>query len=143
MGTAEPRPSLSVVVPVYNEEGPLHAEPSAVARQIGRPYEIVFVNDGSTDQTLPRLVALTKTDPSLRVVELDGNFGEAPALSAGFEGRRLDVPLDAEPLRLAAGHFVASIFEGTEPLTSGARSLRVVETLETADRTARRSGRLA
>ncbi|HXJ34568.1 MAG TPA: glycosyltransferase family 2 protein [Candidatus Eisenbacteria bacterium] len=94
MGTAEPRPSLSIVVPVYNEEGnvgPLHAELSAVARQIGRPYEIVFVNDGSTDQTLPRLVALTRADPALRVVELDGNFGEAAALSAGFDAARGDV----------------------------------------------------
>ncbi len=94
MGTAEPRPSLTIVVPVYNEEGnvePLHAELSTVAQRIGRPYEIVFVNDGSTDQTLPRLVALTKADSSLRVVELDGNFGEAAALSAGFGAARGDV----------------------------------------------------
>jgi predicted dehydrogenase len=60
-----------------------------------------------------------------------------------FEGRKLDVQLGTEPLASAAAHFVESILGGTEPLTSGARSLRVVETLETADRTAVRSGKLA
>jgi len=87
MDAAEPRPALSFVVPVYNEEGnvgPLHAELTAVARATGRSYELVFVNDGSRDQTLDRLLAITATDPHLRVVELDGNFGEAAAISAGF-----------------------------------------------------------
>src|SRR5262249_33080022 len=76
---AEEAPALSIVVPVYNEEGnvgPLHAELTAVARGIGGSYELLFVNDGSTDQTLPRLLALADADPCLRVVELDGNFGE-------------------------------------------------------------------
>jgi predicted dehydrogenase len=59
-----------------------------------------------------------------------------------FEARTLDVPLGTEPLTSAAEHFVESILAGREPLTSGARSLRVVETLETADRTAVRSGKL-
>ena len=57
--------------------------------------------------------------------------------------RALDVPFGADPLTSAAEHFVESILAGTEPLTSGVRSLRVVETLETADRTAERSGKLA
>ena len=59
-----------------------------------------------------------------------------------FEGRKLDVPLGTEPLSAAAEHFVESIAAGREPLTSGARSLRVVEALETADRTAVRTGPL-
>jgi glycosyltransferase involved in cell wall biosynthesis len=87
MRTAEPRPALSFVVPVFNEEGnvaPLWAELTAVARATGRTYELVFVNDGSRDATLERLVELAATDPNLCVVELDGNFGEAAALSAGF-----------------------------------------------------------
>jgi glycosyltransferase involved in cell wall biosynthesis len=89
MAGAGPEPALSIVVPVYNEEGnvgPLHAELAAVARNIGRPYEIVFVNDGSRDQTLERLVAIE--DPALRIVDLDGNFGEAAAISAGFNAAR-------------------------------------------------------
>jgi len=87
MDPAEPRPALSFVVPVYNEEGnvgPLHAELTAVARATERSYELVFVNDGSRDRTLERLIAIAATDPHLHVVELDGNFGEAAAISAGF-----------------------------------------------------------
>jgi glycosyltransferase involved in cell wall biosynthesis len=87
MHTAEPRPVLSFVIPVYNEEGnvaPLCAELTAAARATGRTYELVFVNDGSRDATLERLLGLAATDHHLRVVELDGNFGEAAALSAGF-----------------------------------------------------------
>jgi glycosyltransferase involved in cell wall biosynthesis len=94
MTPGEPRPALSFVVPVYNEEGnvgPLHAELTATARATGRPYELVFVNDGSNDATLERLLAVAREDPHLRVVELDGNFGEAAALSAGFEAATGDV----------------------------------------------------
>jgi glycosyltransferase involved in cell wall biosynthesis len=87
MTAPEDRPALSFVVPVYNEEGnvgPLIAELTAVARGVGRTYELVFVNDGSRDGTLDRLLAIAAEDPHLRVVELDGNFGEAAALSAGL-----------------------------------------------------------
>src|SRR6185369_553665 len=75
MDPAEPRPALSFVVPVYNEEGnvgPLHAELTDVARATGRTYELVFVNDGSRDRTLERLIEIAQGDPQLRVVELDG-----------------------------------------------------------------------
>jgi glycosyltransferase involved in cell wall biosynthesis len=87
MDPAEQRPALSFVVPVYNEEGnvgPLHAELTEVARATGRTYELVFVNDGSRDRTLEHLLEIAQDDPHLRVVELDGNFGEASALCAGF-----------------------------------------------------------
>jgi glycosyltransferase involved in cell wall biosynthesis len=92
MGPAEDRPALSFVVPVHNEEGnvgPLAAELARVARETERTYELVFVNDGSRDATLERLLAID--DPHLRVVELDGNFGEAAALSAGFATAEGDV----------------------------------------------------
>jgi glycosyltransferase involved in cell wall biosynthesis len=91
MKEAGPSPALSLVVPVYNEEGnvgPLHAELTRVAVGLGQPYEIVFVNDGSRDRTLPRLEALRARDACLRIVDLDGNFGEAAALSAGFAHAR-------------------------------------------------------
>jgi glycosyltransferase involved in cell wall biosynthesis len=94
-------PALSIVVPVYNEEGnvgPLHAELTRVAAEVGRPYEILFVNDGSRDATLARLEAIRAHDPHLRIVDLDGNFGEAAALSAGFAQARgeLVVTLDGD-----------------------------------------------
>jgi glycosyltransferase involved in cell wall biosynthesis len=94
MGAPEDRPALSFVVPVYNEEGnvgPLIAELTAVARGVGCSYELVFVNDGSRDDTLDRLLAIAAGDPCLRVVELDGNFGEAAAISAGLNVARGEV----------------------------------------------------
>jgi len=94
MATDPARVALSVVVPVYDEEGnvgPLHAEITAVAGALGVPYEIVFVNDGSRDGTLERLRTLQRRDPHLRIVDLDGNFGEAAALSAGFAHARGEI----------------------------------------------------
>jgi glycosyltransferase involved in cell wall biosynthesis len=90
-GAGPDAPAISFVVPVFNEQGNvenLHAELSDVAREIGRPYEILFVNDGSTDATLERLSVIAVRDPQLRVVDLDGNFGEAAALCAGFASAR-------------------------------------------------------
>jgi hypothetical protein len=86
-----PRPAVSFVVPVYNEAGNVagvHADITRAGSKLGRPYEIIFVNDGSTDGTLERLAALVKHDPHLRVIDFDGNFGEAAALSAGFTHAR-------------------------------------------------------
>ena len=83
----ESRPAVSFVVPVYNEEGnveSVHADVTRAGTRLGRPYEIIFVNDGSSDRTLERLAALVQRDRSLRVIDFDGNFGEAAALSAGF-----------------------------------------------------------
>ena len=98
---ASAAPALSIVVPVYDEEGnvgPLHAELTQVARGLGLPYEILFVNDGSRDGTLARLEEIRRGDANFRIVDLDGNFGEAAALSAGFAHARgeLIVTLDGD-----------------------------------------------
>src|SRR2546428_752045 len=68
------------------------------ARERGRPYEIMFGNDGSRDGTLAQLEALRVRDEHLRIVDLDGNVGEAGALSAGFALARgaLVVTLDGD-----------------------------------------------
>lgn len=94
-------PALSVVVPVYNEAGnaaPLCEEIRAVMVAIGRPFEIIFVNDGSRDTTLDELRQLGASEPRLRILDLDGNFGEAAALCAGFHAARgeLVVTLDGD-----------------------------------------------
>jgi glycosyltransferase involved in cell wall biosynthesis len=94
-------PALSIVVPVYDEEdnvAPLFRELTRVATDLGKPYEIIFVNDGSRDATLARLAALREADRHLRIVDLDGNFGEAAALSAGFAHAQGDlvVTLDGD-----------------------------------------------
>jgi len=85
------QPALSVVVPVFNEEGnagPLCNEIRAVVRDLTPDFEIIFVNDGSRDGTLEELRALCAEEPRLRILDLDGNFGEAAALSAGFRAAR-------------------------------------------------------
>jgi glycosyltransferase involved in cell wall biosynthesis len=82
---------ISVVVPVFNEQdnvAPLAGEIRAVLERLGEPFELLFVNDGSTDATRERLLAIGAVEPRLRVIELDGNFGEAAALSAGFHQAR-------------------------------------------------------
>jgi glycosyltransferase involved in cell wall biosynthesis len=87
-------PTFSVVVPVYNEQGNaalLCEEIRVVMSAIGRPFEIIFVNDGSTDGTLQELQRIAASESRLRILDLDGNFGEAGALSAGFQAARGDL----------------------------------------------------
>jgi len=89
-----PQPVLSVVVPVFNEQGnviPLATEICEVMHAVGRPFEVIFVNDGSSDGTLAQLREFSATEPRLRILDLDGNFGEAGALSAGFQAARGDL----------------------------------------------------
>ncbi len=78
---------ISVVIPVHNEEKnvlPLYQELRAVLQDLGEEYEIIYVNDGSTDQTGKILLRLKEQDPCVRVLEMDHNRGEAAALTAGF-----------------------------------------------------------
>lgn len=79
---------LSVVIPAYNEEesvGPLYEELREVLSASGRSYEILFVDDGSTDATFERLRTLHEQDPAVRVVKFRSNFGQSAAMKAGFD----------------------------------------------------------
>jgi len=79
---------LSVVVPAFNEQAVLqecHSRLSKVLDALGVPAEIVFVNDGSTDNTPEVLYQLREQDPRVAVVELSRNFGKEIALSAGLD----------------------------------------------------------
>jgi glycosyltransferase involved in cell wall biosynthesis len=79
---------LSFVVPLFNEEGvvqELYERLTAVARSLGKSYEIIFVDDGSTDSTLQKATTLTKLSSTLKVVELARNFGQTAALAAGVD----------------------------------------------------------
>ncbi len=84
---------VSVVVPVYNEREsvrPLSEELLAALRGLGRPSEILFVDDGSTDGTTEVLAELAAEEPEIAVVRLRRNFGKAAALMAGFREARGD-----------------------------------------------------
>src|SRR5262245_63650614 len=88
------RPELSVVIPVYNEVEnvrDLHQQLTAALDPLGRPYEILLVDDGSTDGTLKALTAIEQDDPRVRVLGLRRNFGQTAAFSAGFDHARGDV----------------------------------------------------
>ncbi len=79
---------ISVVVPCFNEEdgiGECHHRLSQVLRGFARPYEIVYVNDGSRDRTFDLLQDIHATDANITVVELSRNFGHQAAVSAGME----------------------------------------------------------
>lgn len=78
----------SIVVPLYNEEEnveSLYSELKRVMDSIGEPYELVFVDDGSTDGTYSLLSDLSQADDSVLVIRLGRNFGQTAALAAGFD----------------------------------------------------------
>ena len=82
---------LSVVVPIHNEAPSieeLHRELTQTLSAWGRPYEILMVDDGSTDQSFPILARLQAFDPRLRVIRFRRNFGQTAAFSAGFAHAR-------------------------------------------------------
>lgn len=82
---------VSLVIPVFNEAGslePLLAEIDAALTQLGRPYEVVFVDDGSTDRSFAIMEELAATHPAVRIVKLRRNFGKAAALAHGFAAVR-------------------------------------------------------
>ncbi len=95
------KPDISIVIPAYNEEDSLHplmGELYPVMKEMGRPFEIIFINDGSKDQTLAILYDFFKRYPEVKVVDLNGNFGQHMAIMAGFEETRGDIiiTLDAD-----------------------------------------------
>ena len=85
---------LSIVIPIHNEEHsilPLYDRLTAVLEQLQRPYEILFVDDASTDRSFELLANLVETDGHLKVIRLRRNFGQTAALSAGFHEAKGDV----------------------------------------------------
>jgi len=94
---------ISIVIPVYNEEeslGVLHTEITEAMNQApGHRYEVIYVDDGSTDRSYALLGELYETDPAhVRAIRFRRNFGQTPAMAAGFDAARGDiiVPMDAD-----------------------------------------------
>lgn len=116
---------ISVVLPLYNEEQnlePLYREIVEALRKMGRTYEIIFINDGSTDGSVAILEELSIVDPHVMVIHLRRNFGKAVALSTGFKEAlgdiviTMDADLQDNPVEIP--RFVAGI-EGGYDLVSG------------------------
>jgi glycosyltransferase involved in cell wall biosynthesis len=99
--TESDRPALSVVIPVFNEEENIPILADEIRRALepqGIAYEVVAVDDGSTDGSWSRLEAVRAADPRWILVALRRNFGQTAALSAGFDHARgaVIVPLDGD-----------------------------------------------
>jgi glycosyltransferase involved in cell wall biosynthesis len=125
------RPFLSVVIPVFNEADnvlELHRELTASLEPMGRPYEILLVDDGSVDGTLQRLLEIEGRDRRVRVLRLRRNFGQTAAFSAGFDHARGEVvvtsdgDLQNDPADIP--RLVARLEEGGFDLVCGWRERR-------------------
>jgi glycosyltransferase involved in cell wall biosynthesis len=98
---SEDQLEVSVVIPIYNEEDnlePLHKGLKEALESLGKSYEIVAVDDGSSDGSFEVLRALHRSDPSLKVIRLRRNFGQAAAFAAGFDqaAGEIIVSMDAD-----------------------------------------------
>ncbi len=92
---------LSIAIPLYNEEKniqPLYERLVAVLEPLGKPFEIVLVNDGSGDGTESTLDALARTDPRVKVVHFRRNFGQTAAMMAGirYASGEIIIPMDGD-----------------------------------------------
>jgi glycosyltransferase involved in cell wall biosynthesis len=122
---------LSIVVPIHNEEHsilPLYDRLTSVLLNLGGSYEILFIDDASTDRSAELLANLVQTDARLKVVRLRRNFGQTAALSAGFHEARgkviiaMDGDLQHAPEDIPA--LIDKINEGYD-IASGWRKERV------------------
>jgi undecaprenyl-phosphate 4-deoxy-4-formamido-L-arabinose transferase len=87
-------PAVSLVVPVYNEEATIdevYSESVAALESIGKGYEIIFVDDGSTDGTWEAIERLNAADAHVRAVRFKRNFGQHPAMHAGLSRARGEI----------------------------------------------------
>ena len=89
---------LSIVIPVFNEQqslAQLHGELLEVSRDQHLPMEIIFVDDGSQDESWAVIAQLAAADPAVRGIRFRRNFGKAAALGAGFKAARGGLRRDA------------------------------------------------
>jgi glycosyltransferase involved in cell wall biosynthesis len=123
-------PTISVVAPAFDEERSvalLFEELQAALDPLGTPWEVVFVDDGSTDGTFAALTRLHDANENVRVVRLRRNFGKSAALAAGFEQARgevvvtIDADLQDDPAEIP--RLLAKLDEGFD-LVSGWKSRR-------------------
>lgn len=126
MELEEVRPEISVVIPTFNEVDtiePLARAVSQVLEGLGRRFELLFIDDGSTDGSFGVIERLTEELPVLRAVQFRRNFGKAAALTAGFHEARgdiiitMDADLQDEPADIPK--LLKALEEGSFDLVSG------------------------
>src|SRR5579862_10067263 len=124
---SSPSIRYSVVVPFFNEQenvSPLYMKLTEVMDALGDPYELVFVDDGSRDNTFKVLSDIYEHDRRVNLVRLRRNFGQTAGLKAGFDFARGDIiismdgDLQHDPAEIPA--FIAKIQEGYD-IVSGWR----------------------
>ena len=124
-------PKYSIVVPFHNEEENvtvLYARLKHVMEQVGDSFELVFVDDGSSDRTYKLLEEIAAVDSRVLVVKLRRNFGQTPALAAGFDNASgsfifaMDGDLQHDPNEIP--HFIEKLEEGYD-VVSGWRKERI------------------
>jgi glycosyltransferase involved in cell wall biosynthesis len=117
--------ALSFVIPVLNEVesvAPLYERLCDELERLGQSWEVIFVDDGSTDGTFEALRALHERDPRIHIIRFRRNFGKTPALVAGFQRARgeivftMDADLQDDPAEI--GRFLERLDEGYD-LVSG------------------------
>lgn len=121
---------LSIVIPLRDEEKNLtllHSQLKSILETLGRSYEVIFVDDGSYDNSFSILEKLHHQDSKVKVIQFRKNFGKAAALSAGFTQARgkiivtMDADLQDDPGEIP--NFIQKLDEGYD-LVSGWRSTR-------------------
>src|SRR6185369_15049804 len=124
----EKKVEISIVVPVYNEQENVEAVYSAIStamRAMGCSYEIVMVDDGSSDASYAVLTRLASEDANLKVIRFRRNFGQTAAMSAGFDHATGDIiiPMDGDLQNDPADipRLVAKIHEGYDVVSGWRR----------------------
>src|SRR3954453_17542222 len=97
----ETKPELSLFLPVLDEEEnlrPMHAKIRSALDQLGKTAEVIYVDDGSTDNSLPILKEIAAADRRVRVISLRRNYGQTAAMSAGIDAAKGEIliPMDAD-----------------------------------------------
>jgi len=121
---------LSIIIPIYNEEEsipPLHENLRQVLEKQNLPYEVIYVDDGSTDGTFPQLYQLARSDQHSQIIRLRRNFGQTAAISAGVAHSAgeilvfMDADLQNDPVDIP--RLLAKLEEGYD-VVSGWRKKR-------------------